>query len=314
VIGGVVYRGEAIGDLVGRYLFGDYCRGTIWAARPEDDWDRQALTPRLPGLTTIGEDAVGEVHLAAAGGLYRLVDPGASTDAGLIAFPTVQFEAVERAATATIEVARSGGSRGAVSVRYQTVTGTAVAGVDYQPVAGTLEWPNGDTTSRSFEVPLIDDDDVAADLTVGLSLSMPTGGARLPSPAIAVLAIVDDDRDATPCIETPTTLCLVGDRFQVTVEWSAPTGDAIPARWVRVSGDAGYFWFFTEPNPEVFVKLIDACIEPFRRYWMYASGLTDVEVRLDVLDTQTGVERTYVNPGGQAFLPIRDVGTFDTCP
>jgi glucose/arabinose dehydrogenase len=314
VIGGVVYRGEAIPQLRGRYVFGDFCRGTLWTAREEDGWARQALTPSLRGLTTIGEDAGGEIHLAAGGALHRLVDPAASTDPGQLAFPTVRFDAVERAGAAQIDVTRSGGSRGTVSIRYATVGGTAIGGVDYQPVEGTLEWASGDTTSKVFEVSLLDDATTGPDLTVGLTLFAPSGGARVPSPAIAILAILDDDREATACSESPTTLCLVGGRFEVTADWRSPGSQALPAGWVRVSDDAGYFWFFTEPNPEVFVKMVNACVEPFQHYWMFASGLTDVEVTLRVLDTQTGVERTYVSPAGQVFLPIQDVGTFDTCP
>ncbi|HVS64263.1 MAG TPA: PQQ-dependent sugar dehydrogenase [Thermoanaerobaculia bacterium] len=314
VIGGVVYRGDSISDLLGRYVFGDYCSGRLWVAAPQDGWARQALVPTLRGLTTIGEDAAGEIHLAAAGALYRLVDPAASDDPGLLAFTNVQFDAVERSGAAAIDVSRSGGSRGAVSVRYATVGGTAVAGIDYQPVEGVLEWPNGDTASRSFQVPIVDDAFPGPDLAVGLSLSMPSGGARLPSSPLAILTILDDDRSSTRCLETATTLCLVGGRFEVTVDWRSTAGSALPARWVRMSDDAAYFWFFTEPNPEVFVKLIDACVEPFQHFWMFASGLTDVEATLRVLDTQTGVERTYVSPQGQVFLPIQDVGTFDTCP
>ena len=36
VTGGYVYRGSAIPDLQGWYVYGDYCTGEIWALDPTD--------------------------------------------------------------------------------------------------------------------------------------------------------------------------------------------------------------------------------------------------------------------------------------
>ena len=59
--------------------------------------------------------------------------------------------------------------------------------------------------------------------------------------------------------------------------------------------------------------MLDGC--PLNgRYWVFASGLTDVRVELRVTDTVTGRSQTYVNPLGTPFAPIQDTGTFDVCP
>src|SRR5690606_28957622 len=89
-VGGVVYRGEAIEGLDGRYLFGDLCSGEIWALPRDldgldglDDLDGSgregsiALLADLDGmLVTFGVDEAGEVLVAdhQGGGVYRLVE------------------------------------------------------------------------------------------------------------------------------------------------------------------------------------------------------------------------------------------------
>lgn len=77
VIGGYRYRGHRLPALEGRYLFGDYCSGRIWAASASGGtWTREPFPFDLPGLTSFGETRVGEIVLATQGGdLYALERP-----------------------------------------------------------------------------------------------------------------------------------------------------------------------------------------------------------------------------------------------
>ncbi len=77
VTGGYVYRGLAIPDLYGRYVYGDYCSGRIWAAAPQSGtWSPVLLPFAVPALTTFGEDALGELYAGSEDGtIYRLVRP-----------------------------------------------------------------------------------------------------------------------------------------------------------------------------------------------------------------------------------------------
>ena len=61
----------------------------------------------------------------------------------------------EGAGTLTVTVSRTGGSTGAQSFSYATTDGTAVAGTDYTTTLGTLSWASGDTASKTFTVPLL---------------------------------------------------------------------------------------------------------------------------------------------------------------
>ena len=65
---------------------------------------------------------------------------------------------------------------------------------------------------------------------------------------------------------------------------------------------------------EVILKVLDACVDPFNRFWVFAAGLSDVEVTVRVTDTVSSEVQEYFNPLGTAFRPIQDTAAFDTCP
>jgi hypothetical protein len=90
-------------------------------------------------------------------------------------------------------VTRTGGAVGTVTVAYATVNGSATAGIDYGPVAGTLTFAPG-VTSQTITVPIINDALFRGDRTLILALSNPGGGASLGLAKAEVVTIVDDDR------------------------------------------------------------------------------------------------------------------------
>ncbi len=76
VTGGYVYRGPAIPDLQGRYVYGDFCSGRIWAASLQSGtWSPVLLPISASSLTTFGEDVLGELYVGASGTLYQIVPP-----------------------------------------------------------------------------------------------------------------------------------------------------------------------------------------------------------------------------------------------
>ncbi len=75
ITGGFVYRGSDLPGLHGRYLYADYCSGTIWSLRVEDGeaTDVRREQVGLPQLTSFGEDGDGELYLVAqTGSVFRL--------------------------------------------------------------------------------------------------------------------------------------------------------------------------------------------------------------------------------------------------
>ncbi|NJL29784.1 MAG: hypothetical protein HC897_18780 [Thermoanaerobaculia bacterium] len=134
----------------------------------------------------------------------------------------------------------------------------------------------------------------------------PAGAARKAAPAEA--AKVGD------CEGGEQALCLGGERFRIAASYRTFLGETGAANAVELTDDAGYFWFFDEDNVEVIVKVLDGCFATPPRFWVFAAGLTNVEVVLEVTDTATGQVREYTNPLGKAFQPILDTGAFATCP
>jgi hypothetical protein len=110
-----------------------------------------------------------------------------------LAFSSPAFRVLENAGTATIEVTRTDGSDGAVSVAYATTGGSASSGTDYQTVSGVLTWNDGDAASRTFTVPIVNNAQLGDSKTVILTLSGPTGGAVLGVTTLTTLTIDDDD-------------------------------------------------------------------------------------------------------------------------
>lgn len=116
------------------------------------------------------------------------------------------------------------------------------------------------------------------------------------------------------CVADATHLCLQGDRFRVSARFATPGGDLRDAHVVPLGTDSGALWFFWSANLELFVKVLDACgLANFENFWVYAAGLTDLEVELMVVDTRTGEPKTYRNPQHRPFPAILDSQAFHTC-
>ncbi|HUP50075.1 MAG TPA: hypothetical protein VNA04_14920 [Thermoanaerobaculia bacterium] len=128
---------------------------------------------------------------------------------------------------------------------------------------------------------------------------------------------------AEACIPDPQTLCLNNNRFQVRVNWAVQSqgtsgqGQATLIRNAQgqVVDDSGLFWFFNQDNMELVIKVLDGC-GVNNRFWVFAGGLTNVDVTLTVTDTHTPTFQsvTYRHTEGPAFPPIQDTGAFATCP
>ena len=163
------------------------------------------IDPDLNGVTS---DAgamwlAGETFVDAANGISVRVDSATSTGFqvtivnGTGSFGTIQFSSAtysvnENGGSAVITVTRTGGHLGSVEVSYATSDGTATAGSDYTATSGTLSWADGDTTGKTFTVPIINDSIYyEGNETVMLSLSAPTGGATLGPQSTAVLNLGD---------------------------------------------------------------------------------------------------------------------------
>ncbi|MDE2691235.1 MAG: hypothetical protein OXI49_12035 [Acidobacteriota bacterium] len=118
--------------------------------------------------------------------------------------------------------------------------------------------------------------------------------------------------EAGPCVEDGQTLCLNEGRFEVTAEWATADGATGVGGSTPLTEDTGAFWFFDPSNVEMVVKLLDGC-GLNQHFWVFAGGLTDTEVQLTVVDTETGIAGTWFNPEGTLLSPVQDSEAFETC-
>lgn len=113
---------------------------------------------------------------------------------GTVHFSSATYSVVEGAVFANISVTRDlafpGYNSPALSVRYQTRNGSAVAGPDYEGAFGVLSWAGGETGPKTFQVRVLQDAIHDPQETVNLELFGLTVGT-LGSPATAVLTIND---------------------------------------------------------------------------------------------------------------------------
>jgi pseudomonalisin len=119
------------------------------------------------------------------------------------------------------------------------------------------------------------------------------------------------------CIPGPATLCIddqPGDgRFSIAVSFVAPNqagnGTAISLASAGID-QGGLFWFFAPANPELLIKVIDAC--PLnQKIWVFYSATTNVGFTVVVKDNLTGKSKQYTNQAGAAAPPVEDTAALD---
>lgn len=100
------------------------------------------------------------------------------------------------------------------------------------------------------------------------------------------------------CSGDASTLCLHGGRFRVKVDWDAEnigkrgTGIVVP-----LTSDTGAFWFFSDNNIELVIKVVDG--RPVNdHFWVFYGALSNIQYTITVTDTETGTVKTYDNPQG----------------
>ncbi len=77
VTGGYVYRGAALPDLQGVYLFADYCSGVVWASYRDEagNWQASRFLETGTTVSSFGEDAAGELYLVSHSGTVLRFEP-----------------------------------------------------------------------------------------------------------------------------------------------------------------------------------------------------------------------------------------------
>ena len=112
---------------------------------------------------------------------------------GTIGFTTTSFSVDENIGAASISVARTSSYSGAISINYATIAGgTATSGSDYTTASGTLNWSDGESGNKTFNVSITNDSTLEFLESIKLQLSNVTTGGSI-SNSIAHIYVTDDD-------------------------------------------------------------------------------------------------------------------------
>ncbi len=112
---------------------------------------------------------------------------------GAIALGAATYSVVENAGSVSATITRTGGSTGSVSIVCASTSGTATSPADFTAAVTTFTWAAGDTTPRTFTVPIINDTATELAETLSVTLSNITGGAGYGPITQSTITISDDD-------------------------------------------------------------------------------------------------------------------------
>jgi hypothetical protein len=74
---------------------------------------------------------------------------------GAVALTSSSYNVNKAGGSVTLTAVRVGGDHGALSVSYGTANETAVAGAQFTAASGTLTWANGDASTKSITIPIL---------------------------------------------------------------------------------------------------------------------------------------------------------------
>ena len=90
IIGGHVYRGDAMPELRGLYIYSDYCNGELWTLwQDAGGWHSRKLLETDLNVTAIAEDLQGEIFIASINGIVHKLIHAPESDNDYDSVPNV---------------------------------------------------------------------------------------------------------------------------------------------------------------------------------------------------------------------------------
>jgi hypothetical protein len=122
---------------------------------------------------------------------------------GRLQFTGASATVPEGGGSAAITVTRVNGSAGALSATVTTSDGTATAPADYSATALPVSFADGESGSKTVQVPIVNDALDEPDEVLHLILASSGAGATIGTPSTVALTILDDDPTPTVCGPRP---------------------------------------------------------------------------------------------------------------
>jgi len=161
---------------------------------------------------------------------------------GTLALSASSYTVAQTAGSLTVSVSRTGGSGGAISVQYATVDGTARAGSDYSSSIGTVAWASGDSSAKTFTVPISSATPFSGSRSFTIRLSNAGGGATQGSPDTTSVTINGSAVAGAPgsfaLTASTYTVAQDGGLVKVTVNRASGSTGAVSIRYATANGSA----------------------------------------------------------------------------
>jgi hypothetical protein len=181
------------------------------------------------------------LSVATPGSAMATITGDASESAGTLKLGEPSYTVSQASKALTVSAMRSGGVTGDVTVSYKTSNGTAAAGRDYTAMAGTLQWANGEASTKTISIPISNATPFAGNKTFAIALSAVTGGAALSAPSTGTVSITGDASSGAGSLHLSEATYVVGQgagSLSVTVDRVNGTSGAIAVSYATANGTA----------------------------------------------------------------------------
>ncbi len=151
---------------------------------------------------------------------------------GAIGFTPPRVTATEAAGNLTLTLHRYGSATAPLSITYATTADSALADTDFTATAGTVFWAVNETTDKTIQIPLLDDDAIESTKTFRVILSDPTGPVT--PAASATVTLVDSDTPVTFSAQPAISSTLIsGASLSLSATTTSPSPSPTAYQWLR---------------------------------------------------------------------------------
>ena len=173
----------------------------------------------------------------ASGSGYAQVTINGAAQQGKIELSAGELAVLETDSEFALSIVRQGGSEGEVSVNYSLESGTAVSDEDFVSQSGTLTWSDGDTSSKTVNIALINDtteeDNEQFRLVLAAQDTNLLGGV-----VETLITIKDDESNQAPVVNAGTDVETdVRASVELTGSAQDPEGALTSVEWTQTAGD-----------------------------------------------------------------------------
>ena len=219
------------------------------------NWAENDSTPRtisvpISAATPFTGDKSFRVQLWAPSAGLAVATPGstmvtingdASDSPGTVKLAEPTYTVSQASGALSVSATRTGGVTGEVAVTYKTSNGTAAAGSDYTAMAGTLQWANGEASTKTISIPISNAKPFAGSKTFAIALANVTGGAELSTPSAGTVSITGDASPKSGSLQLSQATYVVGQgagSLTVTVDRENGASGAIAVSYATGNGTA----------------------------------------------------------------------------